>query len=247
MASYSYDGSFEGLLSCIFTAYRDKCVPDNIVDNQQSQSDLLADGTPVITNDQWAARVLKGVSGRTQARAAELIYHMFLSELPQIEMAIFHFIKTIIDSSSPAILENFANPFVLKANQIDKMIHREVHRMHAFVRFEKSESGIFFAAVEPDFNVMPLIGEHFERRYADQRWVIFDTRRHYGLYYDLRQTVDIMDGDPVFDEIGEEQGGQYQVLWKEYFQAVNIRERENARLQLRRMPRRYWRYLIEKG
>ena len=45
------------------------------------------------------------------------------------------------------------------------------------------------AIVQPDFNVLPLIEKHFRERYADQRWLIYDVRRKYGLYYDL-QTVD---------------------------------------------------------
>jgi probable DNA metabolism protein len=36
-------------------------------------------------------------------------------------------------------------------------------------------------------------------------------------------------------------------LWKTYFKAVNIAERNNPRLHLRQLPRRYWQYLPEKN
>ena len=38
----------------------------------------------------------------------------------------------------------------------------------------------------------------------------------------------------------------YQVLWKSYFDSVNIPERKNMKLHLQHVPRRYWKYLSEK-
>ena len=45
----------------------------------------------------------------------------------------------------------------------------------------------FLSLVRPDFNVLPLIQPHFKRRYQDQRWLIYDEQRKFGLYYDLRK------------------------------------------------------------
>jgi probable DNA metabolism protein len=208
------------------------------------------------TNEGWAARVLKGIDGRTNASASALTYKIFLSELPLSEMLVYQVVQAIIQHGDETILENFANPFILKAAQIEKMIHREVHRMHAFVRFQEAPGGLFCAAIDPDFNILPLIGAHFERRYADQAWVIFDVRRNYGLYYDQLNMSYVRPDDQIIamnynmfeanatQDVKEE---EYQSLWKNYFHAVNINERNNPKLHLRHMPRRYWKYLIEKN
>jgi hypothetical protein len=37
-----------------------------------------------------------------------------------------------------------------------------------------------------------------------------------------------------------------QALWRRYYHAVNIDARHNSRLELRQLPRRYWRFLTEK-
>ena len=257
---YIYDGSYEGLLSCIFIIFKARTVPVAITTAASYQLNLLDSAEQVDTNDEWAARVLKGIDERTSARASPLIYKLFLSELPQCEILVYQVIQAIIRKGDESILENFADPCILKAAQIKKMIHREVHRMHAFVRFQKSRDGLFYAAIDPDFNVLPLIGDHFERRYADQSWLIFDARRHYGLHYDQTKMAFVSLDDPVFtsgahllhdhglqnDVLQDEREREYQLLWKNYFQAVNINERNNARLHLRHMPRRYWKYLIEK-
>lgn len=257
---FIYDGSYEGMLSCIFTIFQRRSVPTAISTKASYQLTLLETAEYIVTNEEWATRVLKGIDARTQARASAIIYKLFLSELPLCEMLVYEVIQAIIRKSDESILENFANPYILKAAQIEKMMQREVHRMHAFVRFQKSKNGLFYAAVDPDFNVLPLIGDHFERRYADQPWLIFDARRHYGLHYDLEKMSFVSLDDPVFtvdpqlfqddrrqsEALQDEREIEYQLLWKNYFQAVNIGERNNAKLHLRHMPKRYWKHLTEK-
>lgn len=252
---YLYDGSYEGLLSCVFKIFNDRIAPTAICTDDTYQPSLLDEITSVAVNDEWAGRVLQGIEARAGANAISLLYKIFLSELPESELLVYQVIQAIIQKGDATILENFANPSILKAAQIEKMMHREVHRMHAFVRFQKSRDGLFCAAIDPDFNVLPLLGDHFERRYADQLWLIFDTRRHYGLYFDCKCTEFVSGNEPELnieavalndEEFQDEREKEFQALWKNYFQAVNISERNNRKLHLRHMPKRYWKYLIEK-
>jgi probable DNA metabolism protein len=254
MISYIYDGSFEGLLSCIFTIYQTKQAPASITPEASYQPGLLHSATTITTDETLAARVLIGIANRAGDETAQLIYHLYLSEQPDMELLVYQLIRKLMASTDTSILNNFADDTMLRAAQIAKKISREVHRMHAFVRFQKTRDGFFYAAIDPDFNVLPLLGDHFERRYADQVWVILDTRRHYALHYDLSKTEFIASDDQrlaiqdgaLAEEAMDEREKIYQALWENYFQAVNIKERKNDKLHLRHMPRRYWKYLIEK-
>lgn len=38
---------------------------------------------------------------------------------------------------------------------------------------------------------------------------------------------------------------EFELLWKTFYNSVNIKERENSRLQKMYMPTRYWHNLIE--
>jgi probable DNA metabolism protein len=40
---------------------------------------------------------------------------------------------------------------------------------------------------------------------------------------------------------------KYQSLWRNYFESVNITQRNNPKAHLRQLPRRYWKYLPEKS
>jgi probable DNA metabolism protein len=112
---------------------------------------------------------------------------------------------------------------------------------------------LYFAVVEPDFNVLPLIIQHFQDRYVNQHWCIFDRCRHYGIYYDMNTTefinfdlVTTNNLNPANKDILQENETLYQMLWKDYFDSTNIKSRKNMKLHLQHMPRRYWKYLTEK-
>jgi probable DNA metabolism protein len=86
------------------------------------------------------------------------------------------------------IEEDYGNKYVTRVSEMVRMVRREKHRMEAFVRFQELTDGTFYAGVEPDFNVLPLLIRHFKSRYADQKWMIYDIKRKYGIYYDLHDT-----------------------------------------------------------
>ena len=149
---------------------------------------------------------------------------------------------------------NYGNDHVLAISQMAHKVHREKHRMEAFVRFQKSSDGMFFALVAPDYNVLPLIIRHFKNRYADQPWLIYDEKRRYGIHYDLVQVQEVKldfkpnrDLSPAKTDITMDEKEQlFSMLWKAYFKSTNIVERKNMKLHLQHVPRRYWRYLTEK-
>jgi probable DNA metabolism protein len=138
-------------------------------------------------------------------------------------------------------------------------------RMKQFIRFQKAKDGTYLAVVSPDHHVLPLIVDHFQDRFGDQSWLIYDAKRHYGYYYAASPDPSKRRGEVIrvtfeneasvpFDlsngklnaDILSENDHLFQELWRTYFKAVCIRERMNPRKQLQDMPRRYWKYMTEK-
>ncbi len=252
MQLYTYDGTFEGLLTLLFEAYERKVWPTNIEAEQTAQPALFGQTIAVVTDNDKAARVWKGLQQRLSATALKQLYHTYLWEQPGFEMVIYQFIKLAFDSNEN-IEGNYTAPCVLQVQQAAKQVHREKHRMEAFVRFQQTTDGLYYAHISPDFNVLPLIVSHFTKRYADQRWAVYDSNRQYGIYYDLSTTRFI-----TFDAAPRKGRGElpahakttaedaYQKLWQVYFDNVNIPERKNPKLHQRHIPKRYWKYLSEK-
>jgi probable DNA metabolism protein len=252
MEIFVYDGTFEGLLCAVFESYTRKCIPDSVVSSANYSAGLWDTVLTIDTDRERADRVWKSLQGKLSAHNKQLPFHAFLYGMDAIDQAVFNFIRLAFDMPHPVDYD-YANADVLKVKQAQKVVAKEAMRTIQFVRFQKTADDIYFSALSPAFDVIPLVTQHFLNRFKDQQWVIYDLKREYGVFYDLKEVKEITLDNPQFSRLtGEidtnimkEDEAGYQNLWQNYVQAVTIRERLNLKLQLQHMPRRYWKYLTE--
>jgi probable DNA metabolism protein len=251
MYTLVYDGTFEGLLTAVFEIYERKLFHVKLIKGEWRSSALFEEVLQVITDESRAGRVLKGLRAKLSAAGIQRLYIAHMAEMDNEESNLVGFIRYVFDTDQN-VEEDYGNKYVMRISEIIKMIRREKHRMEAFVRFQKLKDETFYSAIEPDFNVLPLLIKHFKSRYADQKWIIYDIKRRYGIYYDLHDTQyisfdfsDVNNPGNIIIALCEDEG-IYQHLWKNYFTSVNIAARKNTRLHLKHIPRRYWRHLTEK-
>lgn len=245
MTTFLYDGSFEGFLTTVFDIYQQKKDDVHISKQESGEINLLGETIIVETDLDKSTRVWEGIKQRMSDSAAKQFYCNYLSELPNEEDNMLAYLRHVL-SSSQDVSADFSTPSVLRIAKVSKMVAREKHRMEAFVRFQLTADNIWLATIEPDFNVLPLIEKHFKSRYADQKWLIADIKRSYGIYYDLEK-VHIIDLDQLnsLTELNQTENA-YQNLWRVYFKSTNIVERRNLKLHYQHVPLRYWKYLSEK-
>ncbi|MEM6396055.1 MAG: TIGR03915 family putative DNA repair protein [Bacteroidota bacterium] len=253
-----YDQSWPGLLSAIFETYRLKLADRvSIVAENEYQDQLFGQPLRVDTNPERAARIIRALNSKRKG-LSKLLWRGFLSEDAQRERILLHTIRRIF-KSGPDVVDDLTDDLIHRLRRLDKQMGREIHRMHAFVRFQQTPDDLYVSLIEPDFDVLPLAHQHFVDRYAIQDWLIYDFKRKYGIHWDKeQQKVSYVCLENNSDEgqrgparqlskdvlaTGET---QYQELWRTYFHAVDIPERRNLKLHRQHVPRRYWKYLIEK-
>lgn len=249
-----YDGSFDGFLTSVFECYHRKLQDFSIVRRDRYQPDLTSKSLDIITDVLKSKRVWAGLKKKLSVNKRNEFYKAFLSELPDIERQLLAFSRYVF-SSTHNIEHDLGHPSVIAITRIAHQVHREKHRMEAFVRFQRTKDDVYYASVSPDFNVLPLIASHFKDRYADQNWLIYDQLRKYGISYDctsyaLTEVLINFDQESsrnfLPENICHEDEVAYQKLWKDYFHSVNIGPRKNRKLHVRHVPVRYWKYLVEK-
>lgn len=253
MNLFIYDQSFEGLLSAIHDALETGIVPDKILSTRLYQDDLFATKFNIITDQEKSEKLWDMVRTKSSKQNCERIYIAFLSELPEIELIIYNYIKLMVNT--PYNTEaDFSNEYVVKLNAIHRKVSREAQRILMFVRFQKTVDDIFYASHDPQYNVLPLAVNHFKSRFADQKWVIFDTRRRFGYYYDLKDVREItisnkkisFETGKISADIMHVSEKLFQNLWQNYYNAINIKERKNLKVHMQFLPKRFWKYLPEK-
>jgi probable DNA metabolism protein len=242
------DGTFEGLLTALYETYAAERPPDSIEPTGTKQMGLFDCRTSIQTDHAKSDRVWKGLKEHLGSKRRQKLFDAYLSGSPGVETAIYRFVLDTIPSRSRTNTEAPLRSHI-EIEKLCQKVRREAHRMKGFIRFKRTGQDTYLALVAPQYDVLPLIRLHFEARFADQTWIIYDTRRNYGLCYDQKRTrelrLDAADLTAFSDEdIAEEK--LCQTLWQRYYAAVNIAQRNNPKLHLVQLPRRYWRYLPEK-
>lgn len=243
-----YDGTFSGLLSVVFELFARKLTPLRILAQGRGiQTGLFETPILIETNEEKAAKTWRrlgeifGDDGRRHMIRAHLSGVDGVEEL--IHGAVAEAVKNRFDENALTYSE-----IRRRIEGLSFAVGREAHRMEGLVRFEKLSDGFYTATIRPRYDVLPLICDHFERRFADVHWVIYDMSRDYGLYFNISETLAIHLDWKAFRSAHVLDGDElvFQRLWKKYFDSLSIPERRNPDLHLRMLPRRYWPLLPEK-
>ena len=253
MTTLIYDSTFEGLLTAVFEVFEYKYDAVEIIAQENyTQENFFAETHEVITDFEKSDRVLKKLEENLGKEGISQLMLVYFSERKDLERLILSAVRHSINHPKQNILKDFGNDDILEISKICRSVGRERHRMLAFVRFELLQDEVYFAKIEPDFNVLPLVQKHFKDRYADQKWLIFDLKRHFGIFYDLKNVEFFFPDESQLqnfrnsEQFHHEEEKNYQKLWQRYFTKTGITARKNMKLHTQLVPKRYWKYLTEK-
>ncbi|MDJ0854099.1 MAG: putative DNA modification/repair radical SAM protein [Desulfobacterales bacterium] len=241
------DGTFDGLLTAIFESYNGGPPPSAVAPAARSQPGLFEARVAIVTDPHKADRVWRGLKTHLGAKGRRRVLDAFLSGRDGVETLIAIYVRDAVRAATTGSRAADLSARI-EIDRLSQQVRREAHRLKGFIRFRQTGDGRYLALTAPRYDVLPLVRRHFETRYADQEWIIYDTRRHYGLCYDGRRVRRLWLTDAelkALERAGEDEK-QCQVLWQKYFTAVNIPQRRNPKLHRSHLPRRFWRYLPEK-
>ncbi len=231
---YEYDGSYYGLLCCVFDSYTRKETPVSIVAGELPQTTLYPLHT-VETEAAHARRILKSLNERSKL-AAELARRAYLTCLADREVSIYRMIRKLYEEG-PAFLKNPADPAVYPLHVAIRQLFGELEKLRGFIRFSLFD-GVYAAEIEPKNRVLPALRGHFCNRFADQAFLIYDRTHKEGLFY-AHGNWRIIPLDSFEMARPDQAEAAYRRLWKTFYDTISIKERENPRCQRTHMPLRY--------
>ncbi|MGR3541536.1 MAG: UdgX family uracil-DNA binding protein [Hasllibacter sp.] len=150
--------------------------------------------------------------------------------------------------SEKGLMEVRTDPLLTRLHRMEKAVRRDLHKMHAFVRFREvdgagsGKDGVsrraFAAWFEPDHPIVEPGAVHFARRFADMDWTIA-TPDLTAVFEDGALRIEDADPGPPPAEDAT------QALWDTYFLNIFNPARLKPKAMLAEMPKKYWRNLSE--
>lgn len=147
-------------------------------------------------------------------------------------------------SARKNMLDNFSDPDILAFYDLKSKIANEAHLMLGFLRFSKTQNQIYYAEFRPSNDVLELICPHFKRRFKNEKFIIHDTKRNLMGAYNGKELIIFKSDYPITIHLDKEEI-EFQNLWKNYFNSVNISGRKNLKQQDNYLPRRYRADMVE--
>lgn len=239
--AYRYDGTWDGLLCCLFETYVAKEMPYEIFSHEELQQTLYP-AREIITDPAKANRVRQAIPAKISKAARTLAEEAFLTCLPQKEVWILRFLRLGFQQGAK-VMGMLAHPVVNTLNKAVLHLNHESHQYCGFVRFNVS-GGALWAVIEPKNQVLPLLATHFCERFSNEAFLIYDKTHDMALVYQSgrHEILPLLAFEPPEPDETEL---KYRALWRTFYDAINIRERESLRGRMSHMQKRYWKHLTE--
>ena len=176
---YEYDGSFEGLLCCVFESYTQKERPTAILRDGDDEPSLFAIRA-VATDRAHARRIYRSLFQRSP-EVGPFLRRAFLTCMPDKEMAIYRFIVKFYREGAP-LLSRLSDDSYLPLLKAVRLLSGEVEQFRGFTRFSDFD-GVLGAEIEPKNRVLPMLRRHFCERYHNETFFLYDRTHREALLY----------------------------------------------------------------
>jgi DNA polymerase len=208
---------------------------------QPSEVSWQVGETPQDLFGSGAAPVVAGQAAFSVPRAfVDLARSAICNSDPERFTLLYTLLLRILDQ--PKALEDSADPLVQRLHRMAKDVRRDMHKMHAFVRFREVEAEgqtRYVAWFEPDHHIVRSNAGFFVRRFASMNWSILTPEL--SIHWDGETLTegsgatraDAPDGDPIEE------------TWKTYYASIFNPARVKIKAMTKEMPKKYWKNMPE--
>ncbi|MBQ7407833.1 MAG: TIGR03915 family putative DNA repair protein [Clostridia bacterium] len=242
MIAYKFDGTIDGLFSCVYNSFVLKEIPYLVADGDLQ---LLLDGEVrnIKTDHEANKRIITALYNYIGFNALSDIKFAFRSGNENKSDVIFRYIRRTFECRKN-ISGKFSEKIVMDFYDLVKQVSNEVHRMKGFVRFSECADTIMYARFSPDNDITDLLMPHFTARFKNMPFVIHDVSRGKVAMFNGSESKILTVDSPFWLQMSEQER-TFQSLWRTYYNSVNIKERKNDKLMRSFLPTRYHKHLTE--
>jgi DNA polymerase len=242
MREIVFDPTFDGWREAARTLLRAGVPPGAAVwaerDGEQPLLDGFAGGDGALGE---AAPAAAGAAARVPRKFVEVAERAACFRDPG-RWPLLYRVLWRLTHGEPRLMEVVVDPDVHRVVAMEKSVRRDVHKMHAFVRFRRvagDEGETFVAWFRPEHLVVEYATPFFARRFAAMRWSILGPDR--SAFWDGRR----LHFGPGVPRSAAPPPDALEALWRTYYAHIFNPARMKLGAMRAEMPKKYWDNLPE--
>jgi len=224
---------FDGFRHAARRLIAGKLPPDAVEWNAGTESTLF--GEAIGGEDTAPPLSLPGAAG-------ELIELVVCHSDPERFALLYRLIWRLLHGER-SLLEVQSDPLVHRLEAMGKSVRRDVHKMHAFLRFRETtdpDGGERFVAwFEPEHDILAATADFFVERFRSMRWSILTPGG--SLHWDCESLT----FGPPAKKSDAPDGDAFEAAWRRYYESTFNPARANPKAMRQHMAKKYWRNLPE--
>lgn len=233
---------FEDMMTCIYDAW--ECAlkegHDNVSVAREPvyQTSLFAEYIHVDADAEKVQKVVRSIKNSISFEAYMYVYYASLSFEPDALQAIYNFLRVGFRVGGP-VCSMYNNPHVMRIFELKRRVGNEGHYFKEFARFTSLNNKVYVCHLEPKCNIITIVGSHFEDRMPSEHWMIIDDNRKLAVVHpkDQESYIRYLSEDEFLTlKQTEATEDEYTELWRGFFKAISIKERESRERQRNMIP-----------
>lgn len=261
------EDTVDGIFSAVYEAWASKrglnYVTVQVGENQNYR--LFTEYKQVKTDSEKAGKVGNTIWKKMGPEDYENLYCAALSREMEKGEAIF---RTIVFglavSRRKNVTRNLKEPCIQRVFELARQVKNESHRYQMFVRFHElvsepskdflricedgTEESLLFSEIEPENQILSLLGDHFSDRFPMVNFLIYDKTHESCLIHPAGKKWFLLQDVRIEKDLRSHySNGEKEIaeLWKGFVKSIAIEERKNPRCQMNFMPKKYWKHMTE--
>lgn len=202
------------------------------------QQSLFDEYVHVDADPEKTEKVVRSIKKQISGQAYMYVFYASLSEEEDALQAIYNFLRVGFAVGN-RVCDMYTNQHVMRMLELKRRVGNESHYFREFARFTSLDNKVYVCHLEPKNNVVMLVGEHFADRMPSEHWMIIDDKRKIAVVHPkdednyLRYLTE--DEFSVLCQT-EDYEDRYTDMWRSFFKAISIKERENIACQRNLFP-----------
>lgn len=243
MTVFLTEKSLAGICGALFYSFTEHIVPDCVFECGNCTQNFTDKYIIIKNDDRKTDRVSRALEKFGARKILEYIEICLLSCSENALKTAFDFAYLTL-SERKDVSSFLANSSVSEFYYTIKKVLNEKHRFTGFIRFKETASGILYAPYSPDNDITEILCPHFVKRLSCTPFIIHDIKRNIAGVSDGKSfKIMATETDAILNLSSDEKN--WEALWKNYYKAIDIKERRNKKQQNNLMPLRYRKFLPE--